>query len=66
MHKILIASALALSLCGGASAVAATKAAPKPQPVAVSSKDADCAKQWKAQKKHTETHKAFMAACTKA
>lgn len=68
MRKLLISSVLVLSLCGGASAMAATKAAPKAQPAATaaSSKEADCAKQWKDQKKHTENRKAFMAACTKA
>lgn len=69
MRKILISSALVLSLVGGASAMAATKAAaPKAQPAATAatSKEADCAKQWKAEKKHTQTRKAFMAACTKA
>lgn len=66
MRKMLISSVLVLSLCGGASAMAATKAAPKPAPAAATSKQADCAKQWKAQTSHTESKKAFMAACTKA
>jgi uncharacterized protein YceK len=68
MRKILISSALILSLAGGASAMAATKPATKPAPAATAttSKSAECAKQWKAEKKHTQTHKAFMAACTKA
>ena len=68
MHKILIASALVLSLAGGSTALAATKAKVAPAPAAsvAPSKSADCAKQWKAEKKHTQTRKAFMAACTKA
>ena len=69
MRKILISSALILSLCGGAQALAATKPAAKAQPAAAAAADpkaADCAKQWKAEKKHTQTRKAFMAACTKA
>ena len=69
MRKLLISSALILSLAGGAQALAATKPAPKPQPAAASAtnaKAADCAKQWKAEKKHTQTRKAFMAACAKA
>jgi hypothetical protein len=71
MRKILISSALILSLAGGASAMAATKPAAKAAPAApaataTTSKTADCNKQWKAEKKHTQTHKAFMAACTKA
>ena len=68
MRKILISSALILSLAGGASAIAATKPAAKPAPAASATADktADCNKQWKAEKKHTQTHKAFMAACTKA
>ena len=78
MRKILISSALILSLAGGASAMAATKPATTKAPApaaatkapataaATDTKTADCAKQWKAEKKHTQTHKAFMAACTKA
>ena len=68
MHKILIASAVALSLAAGGAAVAkpaATKAASTAAAQA-NPKAADCAKQWKAEKKHTQTRKAFMAACTKA
>lgn len=63
MHKILIASALVLSLAGGASAMAATKPA---KDTVAASKASDCAKQWKAEKKHSQTRKAFMAACEKA
>ena len=66
MRNILISSALILSLAGGASAVAATKPAPAKTTPATSSKTADCNKQWKAEKKHSQTKKAFMAACTKA
>jgi uncharacterized protein YceK len=68
MRNILLSSAIVLSLVGGASAMAATKAAPaaKPAAAATASKSADCAKQWKAEKTHTQTRKAFMAACTKA
>jgi len=69
MRNILLSSALVLSLVGGASAMAATKpAAPaaKPAATATASKSADCAKQWKAEKTHSQTRKAFMAACTKA
>jgi hypothetical protein len=68
MRKILISSALILSLAGGAQAMAATKPAPKAKPAAAATdpKAADCAKQWSAEKKHSQTRKAFMAACTKA
>lgn len=68
MRKILISSALILSLAGGATAMAATKTATKTAPAATAtqSKSAACVKQWKAEKKHTQTRKAFMAACTKA
>ena len=69
MRKILISSALILSLAGGAQALAAAKpAATKAAATAAATdpKAADCAKQWKAEKKHTQTRKAFMAACTKA
>lgn len=70
MRTILITSALMLSFAGAA--FAATAPAPKAAPPAVAStpaatsKSSDCAKQWKAEKKHTETRKAFMAACGKA
>jgi len=67
MRKILISSALILSLVGGGAACAAAKPAAKPAPAAAAdSKAADCAKQWKAEKKHSQTHQAFMAACAKA
>jgi hypothetical protein len=65
MTKFLVPAAVALSLIVGSTAVAATKPA-APAPSAASAKAADCAKQWKAEKKHTQTHKAFMAACEKA
>lgn len=73
MRKILISSALILSLAGGAQALAAPKAASKPAAASsmaapkaeANAKATDCAKQWKAEKKHTQTRKAFMAACTK-
>jgi hypothetical protein len=67
MHKILFASVLMASVAGAA--FAADKPAPKPAAAAASSKTdkaSACAKQWKAEKKHTQTRKAFMAACTKA
>jgi hypothetical protein len=66
MRNILIASVLMASVAGAA--FAADKPAPKPAPAAASAKSVkatDCAKQWKAEKKHTQTRKAFMAACTK-
>lgn len=66
MRKILISSAIALSLIGGGAAIAGTKApAAKPAASATASKSSNCAKQWKAEKTHTQTRKAFMAACTK-
>jgi hypothetical protein len=69
MRKFLIPAALIVSLAGGSAALAATKPAPAPAAAtkaAASPKAADCAKQWKAQKKHTQTRKAFLAACEKA
>lgn len=68
MRKLLIPAALIVSLAGGSAALAATKPAPAPMAAAApaSSKANDCAKQWKAQKKHTQTRKAFLAACEKA
>lgn len=68
MRQILIPAMLAASIAVGGVAVAATpmvhktaatQAAPNP-------KAGDCLKQWKAQKKHTQTRKVFLAACEKA
>ncbi|MEW5685420.1 MAG: hypothetical protein AB1942_10910 [Pseudomonadota bacterium] len=69
MRKILISSAILLSLASGAGAMAATKPAAKPAQTAASAtsdKTKACAAQWKAEKTHSQTRKAFMAACTKA
>lgn len=67
MRKILLSSALILSLAGGSAAFAADKPAAKPakatKMAASDPKAADCLKQWKAEKKHTQTRKAFMEAC---
>ena len=69
MRKVLLSSAIILSLASGTAAFAATKpmaAKPAAAAPADKAKTADCEKQWKAEKKHTQTRKAFMAACTKA
>ncbi len=69
MRKVLIASALVMSLAGGSAAMAGVKAAAQKTPAAApadKAKTAGCEKQWKAEKKHSQTRKAFMAACTKA
>jgi hypothetical protein len=61
------AALLAVALSTGALA-ATTTATPAATKVTAASnpKSADCLKQWKAQKKHTQTRKAFMASCEKA
>jgi Ni/Co efflux regulator RcnB len=67
MRKLLVPTVLVLSMAIGSSALAAPKAAkPAPAAAATSSKASDCARQWTAQKKHTETRKAFLTACEKA
>ena len=71
MRNVLLSSVLILSLAGASSALAAdAKAKPMAAKPAAAAPDkakmADCEKQWKAEKKHTQTRKAFMAACTKA
>jgi hypothetical protein len=71
MRNVLLSSVLILSLAGASSALAADKAKPMATKTAATApadkaKVADCQKQWKAEKKHTQTRKAFMAACTKA
>ena len=65
----LVAAALtSAALAATTPAKPATPATPAKPVAAAVSKDkvADCTKQWKAQKKHTQTRKAFMAACQKA
>jgi len=58
MRKLFVPAALVISIAMGSAAFAA-KAPANP-------KHADCVKQWKAEKKHTETRKVFLAACEKA
>lgn len=72
MRKVLLSSALVLSFACGSAALAADKPATKTmasaKPAAAApadkAKSTDCAKQWKAEKKHSQTRKAFMASCT--
>lgn len=64
MHKIMLSTAIALSLAGGAPALA--KAHHVEKASATASKSAECARQWRAETSHTQTRKAFMAACTRA
>ncbi len=67
MRNILLPAALVLSLAAGSAAFAAPATpAAAPSAAAAKAKAADCAKQWTAQKKHTQTRKAFLAACEKA
>ena len=63
-----VAALLAAALASAGALAATTPTAPAKPAVASVSKDklADCTRQWKAQKKHTQTRKAFMAACQKA
>lgn len=70
MRNLLIPALIACSLAAGPAAMAAAPhktatAAPAATKVD-KAKQADCASQWKAQKKHTQTRKAFMDACLKA
>lgn len=61
---VLLAAA-ALTLAGTAGAATAPAAAPakaKPVSAATAKRDA-CQAEWKAQKTHTGTHKAFIKAC---
>jgi len=81
MRKLILSSALIASLAAGSAALAATppKAAPAQTGKAANTstqapaqasagkiKREDCAKQWKAQKHHSQTRKAFLAACEKS
>jgi hypothetical protein len=66
MRQFLLPSAIILSLAAAPMAMAAT-AAPKAAPSAdTKAKTASCSQQWKAEKKHSQTRKAFMAACLKS
>jgi hypothetical protein len=64
MPKLFVPVALVMAIAAGGAASAATK--PAPAAPAASAKHADCAKRWSAEKKHTQTRKAFLAACEKA
>jgi hypothetical protein len=70
MRKLFIPAALVLSLAAGSAAMAATASTAKPAKTTASapatSKSGECVKQWKAQKKHDQTRKAFLAACERA
>ncbi len=59
MRKLLVPVALIMAIAAGGAASAGSKSTAKP-------KHAECVKQWTAEKKHTETRKAFLAACEKA
>lgn len=68
MPKLLMTGAVLLTLAA-APAFAATTAAPapaKPAATAPNPKLAACQAQWRAQTHHTQTRKAFLAACLKA
>jgi hypothetical protein len=69
MRKVLLSTVLMLSVAAAGSALAAEKAKPMATKTAAAApadkaKTADCEKQWKAEKKHSQTRKAFMASCT--
>lgn len=63
MTRILASAAILVALVAGPAAFAAAKA---PAPVKTPTKHEQCVSQWKAQKKHTQTRKSFLAACEKA
>lgn len=62
MRKLLVPAALVVAIAMGGAAAASAHAAKHP----ANPKHADCVKQWSAEKKHTETRKAFLAACERA
>jgi hypothetical protein len=78
MNKLVVPALVALSMAAAPAAFAAThpktstpaasgKAMSSTAPKTASvdkTKEAACQKQWKAEKKHAQTHKAFMAQCT--
>jgi hypothetical protein len=70
MRRFAVPTAALLAVALSTGALAATTTAPaaatKATAAASNPKAADCLKQWKAQKKHTQTRKAFMATCEKA
>ena len=71
MRNLIVPALVAASMALGGAAVAATASSPAPMKAhtakaAANPKTAGCLKQWKAEKKHTQTRKAFLAACEKA
>jgi hypothetical protein len=68
MRKLLLPLAIVAIAAGPASmAMAGTKAMEKSHAAAPANpKAADCLAKWKAEKKHSQTKKAFMAACEAA
>jgi hypothetical protein len=66
MRKLLVPALVALSLGAGSAALAAAPMKAHATKTAANPKAADCVKQWKSQKTHSQTRKAFLAACEKA
>ncbi|NEX92609.1 hypothetical protein [Caulobacter sp. 17J65-9] len=71
MTKLLTSAAFVAALIAAPAAFAATSqpAAAPAKPSATSTahaKKAECVKEWKAQKKHTQSEKEFLKACEKA
>jgi hypothetical protein len=69
MRNLIVPALVAASLAVGGVAVAATSPAPMKAhttKAATNPKAAACVQQWKAEKKHSQTRKAFLAACEKA
>ena len=67
MRNLVLSSVLVAALAAGSAAVAATphNATPAASAHASKAKRNDCAREWKAQNHHSQTRKAFMAACEK-
>ena len=74
MRKLFVSTILVASMAAGSAALAAStapsakveKASASSTKMASGTSKSSCLKQWKAQKTHSETKKAFLTACEKA
>jgi hypothetical protein len=70
MRRLVVPATLALLLAASGSVVAASQRAAAAKTAAVQlapkAKEVECIRQWRAQKKHAQTRRTFLAACQKA
>jgi hypothetical protein len=68
MRRLVVPATLALLLAASGSVAAASQcaAAAKTTAAQPKAKEVECVRQWRAQKKHAQIRKTFLAACQKA